>query len=349
MRLQKKFYLNKYYILMKKTLFYTLLLLIISWICNYTYADNDTVIICAEIAKDPLKRVTNLYIEPELPNSSDNYNRISDTCIWLNYTYRIENNSVIPYFLTIKVRDYDMIKNVLLDTYTIALWHEWISRDGQPYKKTLRYEIIDATFENDIKTVWSVMSVIDSGFGITSEAGYLGFSIIPPVIMNEYINILYQIGATKYDSNVNFKPEWFITREQAAKFFVATREKYNEPNSELWWWEKKECIFSNENIDNTLKDYVYTACVLGIMKWSQEKFYPKQQLTLGQAVTVLTRITDWELYEPKSDLWFKTYFTLAWRNNLFAGWNRTPYLLEWKQRVSRGEMAIMINNVLKNK
>ncbi len=322
--------------------------IILSTFWWFIYADNSdyTVVVCAEVVKDDFKRVTNLYIEPNLPNSPDEYTRISDTCIWLNYIYQVENNNVVPYFLALKVSDYDMNKKTFLDAYTLSLWHEWRWNNGEPHIKTLRYEIIDATFENDIKTVWSVVSVIDTVNGTSNESTYIWFAWIPPLVMNEYIANLYKIWATRYDNNIDFKPEWFITREQAAKFVVKTRSAYNYPNNELGWLDKKECHFSSENIDPSLKSYVYTVCDLGIMKWSQWKFYPKQPLTLWQAVTILTRITNWSVYESNDSLWYKNYFILWYRNNLFAGGGRNPYIIEWKYNVSRWEMAIMINNVL---
>jgi hypothetical protein len=84
-----------------------------------------------------------------------------------------------------------------------------------------------------------------------------------------------------------YMPLATVTREQAAKFFVAFAEKEFNKTADT----TKVCKFADEFKANPVfKPYIKKACQMGIIKGVDGKFLPKQSLKKHQFLTILARI-----------------------------------------------------------
>lgn len=108
------------------------------------------------------------------------------------------------------------------------------------------------------------------------------------------VSWMYENWLTKYDNIKSFRPEDYITREEAAKFAV----QYG--SNIIWSWfmesyvEDLSCEFNDKNLfDVSLVKSIFDACKHRIFKWSKGSFMPKQQLTQAQWVTVVRRLISW--------------------------------------------------------
>ncbi len=91
---------------------------------------------------------------------------------------------------------------------------------------------------------------------------------------------------TKHPTIVAFQPDAFVTREQAAKFFVQFDRVVMERDVETMMY----CVYSDENtFDTTLASAIQSACNRNLMRGSNGTFGAQEYLTKAQALTILIR------------------------------------------------------------
>lgn len=124
---------------------------------------------------------------------------------------------------------------------------------------------------------------------------------------------------TKYDSVDEYRPTSNLTRQEAAKFYVefvenVLWEDMNQTNND-------NCNFEDiDDADPSLKDYIIKACNYGIMKWSNWKFKPNQQMSKAEALAVLVRAMQDNKNmstmedEDSETPWYKDYYEKAYDN-----------------------------------
>lgn len=126
----------------------------------------------------------------------------------------------------------------------------------------------------------------------------------------------FDIGMTKYEDATMFRPEEFLTREQASKFFMEFalhflgEEALNLRMASMTM-PKDACAFTDEKaVDPTLIQSVLDSCRYGLFKGYNKTFNPKATLTRSQAMTVLMRIADG--YQSEDTMpWWQSYADLA--------------------------------------
>lgn len=92
-------------------------------------------------------------------------------------------------------------------------------------------------------------------------------------------------GLTSKQTYSAFMPEASLTREAAAKFFVAGAEALGLEGS-----SDQECDYSDlATADQTLVDYINDGCAMGFFK-AQDKFNPKATMTREQMELVVARM-----------------------------------------------------------
>lgn len=95
-----------------------------------------------------------------------------------------------------------------------------------------------------------------------------------------------QIGITQYDSINQFRPGDSITRAEYAKM-ISTFLTRNQPSSITQ--TKAECLFHDFAEAGELDFYVYEACAHGLMRGSDQRFYPQSTLSRAEAITAISR------------------------------------------------------------
>lgn len=89
-----------------------------------------------------------------------------------------------------------------------------------------------------------------------------------------------------------------ITRKTAALLLIrfASNVLHIQPQSAT------QCVFSDIGwINNTEQAEIKNACTMGILKWSQDKFWPDNALTRWQLITVVARLISRQSTMEKND------------------------------------------------
>ncbi len=140
---------------------------------------------------------------------------------------------------------------------------------------------------------------------------------IPQVNNNELEDAvvwMFEQWLTKFDTVTAFEPNGTLTREAASKFigvFAVNTLKLQEDK------QKNTCEFSdNATAHQWLLPSIMQACYMGLFKGSDGKFLPKQNLTNGQALTVLMKSV---LGESPDTVWWD-HFSDIYRNAAKDWW-----------------------------
>lgn len=145
------------------------------------------------------------------------------------------------------------------------------------------------------------------------------------------ITWMYIVGLTSKSTLADFLPNDTMTREEASKFFgVFAKNEFNKTEDYTL-----PCDFSDiQNADPTLRENIVSACRLGIFKWYQGDFSPRQMLTNAQAITVLMRIIVGTLPEPYT-AFYTNYILKAQEFGLIQN-------IDVDRFTPRGEVALLL-------
>ena len=143
---------------------------------------------------------------------------------------------------------------------------------------------------------------------------------------------------TKATNASDFKYNNWITRAEAAKFFVMYADLFKKNkivNSD------DKCKFSDLGAaPMDLRSYMINACRYGLLAWSKWKFMPNSKLTNAQAVTVFMRMYWWK----KDESW--THFANQYFIEAYKLW-LLDWMIMWKQKnyekgAKRWDMAVLL-------
>ncbi len=154
-----------------------------------------------------------------------------------------------------------------------------------------------------------------------------------------YINWL-----TMYDNDIDYRPNDFLSREEASKIIWQLYNVLKYPNI----IKNKSCNFSDINtMDPTLSWFVQQTCRNWLFKWYKNKFMPHNQITKSQVMAVLIRMLEWKIsYE-----WWK-----IWRERYYIKWRKIWLIETWTMdtfdnSITRKEVAIFVyrlKNIVQN-
>ena len=132
----------------------------------------------------------------------------------------------------------------------------------------------------------------------------------------------YENYITSYSTWKEFKPNNFITREQAAKMIdFESLVPYSEGNI-------SSCLFKDSRyIDPSLYEHVQNVCRNWLIKWDQNwNFNPQKTLTAAQALTLLVRAIE-DDYSIKNlnwiqstKNWWDVYKNYAYQKQILQKW-----------------------------
>lgn len=154
-------------------------------------------------------------------------------------------------------------------------------------------------------------------------------------------------GMTTMNSVQTFRAFDTITRQEAAKMFMMLKDKTVDAAT---YGALSSMLFSDAGqFDPTLKDYIYSSYVAGIMQGSKGAFMPQGSLTKGQAFAVLMRILDGKQTEPDTATRWMPYVqraeSLKWMTPIdtsdFNASITRGTLIEWAQTLS---LAASVSN-----
>lgn len=156
---------------------------------------------------------------------------------------------------------------------------------------------------------------------------------------------MYDNELTKYENEIDYRPDDGLTREEAAKIigqaFIALGYTQSIKNT--------LCTFSDAStINPTLVEFVTNTCKRGIFKGTTDnKFFPTQKLTRPQAMALLVRIFEGKVSnESKIPRWGEYY--IKWQALWLTTLNSQT---SFDTSITRREMAIYIyrfRNIVSN-
>ncbi len=164
------------------------------------------------------------------------------------------------------------------------------------------------------------------------------FWITQADILDDSISWMYDNELTIHQSQNTFNANKSIRRDEAAKFFVKFAKKLNKTT---YIKNYNQCIFSDINNSwSDLQDIVVESCMLWLFQWNRWKFYPQNQITNAEAITVLIRLIYWFQNEiwvnHRSDNYYKKANELNILQNVYMDNKNTI--------ASRGNVWIIIYN-----
>lgn len=185
-------------------------------------------------------------------------------------------------------------------------------------------------------------TITTSGTIPTSETPALSTTpslttLISDPALQEAVYWMHDQGITKYTTVEQFRPFDSLTRQEAAKIFLAFRKATIE-------WAPAtagtNCQFSDlESADQTLAPYIIEACEYGLIKGSQWVFSPEVLLSKPQAVALLLRMIDGPIDESK-DPWWQGYYDRAVQLGMIEATTTTNF----DKPISRYEVAMLLYN-----
>jgi len=156
---------------------------------------------------------------------------------------------------------------------------------------------------------------------------------------------MYDNGLTRYDNEIDYRPDDGLTREESAKIigqaFVSLG--YNQTT------KNNSCNFSDTGeINPTLSTFVINTCKRGIFKGTTDnKFLPTQKLTRPQAMALLIRIFEGKVSNESRTPRWGDYYVKAQALGLTTLNNQTAF----DSDITRREIAIYIyrfKNIMSN-
>ncbi len=117
--------------------------------------------------------------------------------------------------------------------------------------------------------------------------------------------MLYSYWLTKWQGTIDYRPEWYLTREQAARFMVEfarnvlcrdqRQYSYNNQFTDMSW------------ADTTLQWYIKLSYEYGIFKWTEWLFKPKDLITKDELTGIMIRLITNRFYDESGADWAKNY------------------------------------------
>jgi hypothetical protein len=146
---------------------------------------------------------------------------------------------------------------------------------------------------------------------------------------------MYVNEMTKFANITEFQPDSYVTREQAAKFFVAFDRVVMWRDAETLMY----CVYSDEaTFDATLALSIQSACNRNLMRGSNDVFGATEYLTKAQALTILIRSIQSEKLDETGTPRWKNYFVAAQEAKLTKETN--VYAVD--KPLTRYELALLL-------
>ncbi|UFX83375.1 S-layer homology domain-containing protein [Candidatus Absconditicoccus praedator] len=156
---------------------------------------------------------------------------------------------------------------------------------------------------------------------------------IDDVELEDALKFMYEKGLTKYDNAAEYGLYRNLLREESSRMFSQFAKEVLEMRPNY----SRNCSFSDiGQADGTLVEYIRQVCYLGIMRGSQEKFWPKNQITRAEFITVLIRSTIGDMNEDH-DPWWIEYWAVA----VSEGVSENESQEQMEEPITRYEAALM--------
>lgn len=105
-----------------------------------------------------------------------------------------------------------------------------------------------------------------------------------------------------------YQPFDILNREQAAKLLTTFAELFGFANTTT----NINCLFQDiQTAETSLVPFIEKACKMGIMQWSQWRFWPKNNINKSEFVAAIIRLFEWKKLDETKNPRRKSYFEKA--------------------------------------
>jgi S-layer homology domain len=153
------------------------------------------------------------------------------------------------------------------------------------------------------------------------------------------LEFMHAFDMTMYDSVDAYEPTKLLTRQQTAKIVsnFAINVLCRKPNTSLVPWFKDV-----DGSDPTLQPYITLSYQLGLMKWSEDKYFrPFDMITKAELNAILIRLILWSYLPEQWSRWHDRYDELSLKLGIMK------YNNPW-QKISREYAALMMYRTYNN-
>ncbi|UFX82767.1 S-layer homology domain-containing protein [Candidatus Absconditicoccus praedator] len=151
------------------------------------------------------------------------------------------------------------------------------------------------------------------------------------------IGFLNAYGVTSFNNIYEYRPDFYLTREEAAHFVSNFAER-------IVGLEKSDnhCEFEDiDGADETLVDSIQSICRMSIMRGTNGRFYPSSYMTRAEFFAVLIRAISGESIEESGMVWWENYFDYAQK----IGITKEEDLLAQNRPISRYQAALIMYRI----
>lgn len=137
----------------------------------------------------------------------------------------------------------------------------------------------------------------------------LTYSFASADLVDDAVTRMFNNNLTIFDNKTDFNASRWLRRDEATKFYVNFARLAGEKNHVR---TANQCVFSDiDDSRSDLKDFVIESCRLWLFQGSKGKFYPQNQITNAQAITVLVRLLAGNQDETWQSHWANNYYAKA--------------------------------------
>jgi len=130
--------------------------------------------------------------------------------------------------------------------------------------------------------------------------------------LQEAIRWMHDNWLTSFSTIWEYKPFELLIREQSAKIFDVFAKVFNFSQDKLLPVLPTECQFKDlNNADQTLVTHIQNVCKMEILKWWNQIFDPKTNLTKWQFITALIRLVEGKKLDENKDPRWTSYYQKA--------------------------------------
>lgn len=173
---------------------------------------------------------------------------------------------------------------------------------------------------------------------------YMGPCASDVITSKQLVSRAHEQGLTKYDTVAAYRFDALILREEAARMFVAFAKEVLQQTPSIELKASFAAALDSES-DMTLRAYIVEAFTFNIfnsklnngnVRW----FYPKNNLTRGQALAMILRLAN-KREDETTTPWYRNYMLSGVKRGRFM----TSEYTDMDAPITRGELIKWMNTV----
>lgn len=165
-----------------------------------------------------------------------------------------------------------------------------------------------------ITQTWTIIEQSESSSELSQKLSAIAnsISVDKDPELQEAIRWMYDNKLSNFSTIESYKPFEVLSREQAAKIFDVFAKLFDFSQEKLSASLPNECNFKDiSKAEESLKWHIQNVCQMDILKWWNQMFDPKTNLTKWQFITALIRLVEGKKLNENLDPRWTSYYQKA--------------------------------------